>query len=928
MPQFSFLSKPRAIEPAPRGPFDRTTPPTEADVRRRYERPSSFTNHLPWLDYDPEHQVFLLDDGRNVGALFEIRPAGVEARPEAWLAEFRDKIQQVSRARSRSNKTLGSSNSSSMTSTGSMAWPTRWRPTRGSKFATWPIPATGWLCRDHCANIARPGGLFHDDQVTGGPWQGNRRKVHACLFRRRSATPSLKGPDELGPIRELNEAAVRLTAGLESTGVGVRRLGGRDLYEWMLRWFNPRPAVTAGDVEALLALAPYPGDDHEDRPYGYDFGEALVLGLPRYHPEKGLWWFDGLPHRAITIQQLTDPPTIGQFFAERRIGRHLYAVFDRLPPGVVMAITVEFQPQDDVRERLVRVERAAIGDYAEAQLAGEDAKAAQFQIAQGNKLFPTQITFYLRGEDEEDLRRKQNQLHSLLLTNHLRPIDERQDLCALDTYLRRLPMGYDHRFDRKRARRSRFMFARHLSNLVPLYGRSTGTGHPGILVYNRGGEPLTFDPIVDRKSNAHALILGPTGAGKSSLLVYLLLHIMAVHRPRLFIIDGASSFRLFGQYLEAQGLSVNYVQVRPKSDVSLPPFAEIGKLLDPKHRRRLDLDLAGPEDLDDADDTASKDRDFLGEAEIAARLMITGGDAKEEARLTRADRLLIREAIVEAARQAVAAQRQPLTEDVAHGLRHLPGLAELDPPRRARVLEMADALSLFCTEGSLEAKLFNRPGQLWPEADVTVFEMGVLAQEGYEDKLTVAYISLMNHIHALVEQHQYEGRPTLVLTDEAHIVTTNPLLAPYVVKISKMWRRYGAWLWLATQNLQDFPDAARRMLNMMEWWLCLSMPPEEAEQIARFRELSAEERALLLAATKEPGKYTEGVVLSRALKALFRNVPPPIALALAMTEKDEKAERAALMKQQGCTELEAALKVAERIARKRSSVFTKEASPS
>lgn len=29
--------------------------------------------------------------------------------------------------------------------------------------------------------------------------------------------------------------------------------------------------------------------------------------------------------------------------------------------------------------------------------------------------------------------------------------------------------------------------------------------------------------------------------------------------------------------------------------------------------------------------------------------------------------------------------------------------------------------------------------------------MGVLAQEGYEDKLTVAYISLMNHIHAMVE---------------------------------------------------------------------------------------------------------------------------------------------------------------------------------
>lgn len=83
--------------------------------------------------------------------------------------------------------------------------------------------------------------------------------------------------------------------------------------------------------------------------------------------------------------------------------------------------------------------------------------------------------------------------------------------------------------------------------------------------------------------------------------------------------------------------------------------------------------------------------------------------------------------------------------------------------------DMADALGHFCTPGSLAAHFFNRPGKLWPDADVTIFE-------------------------------------------------------------------------------QDFPDSAKRMLNMMEWWKCLSMPPKEAEQIAHFRELSDEERALLLAA--------------------------------------------------------------------------------
>ena len=110
-------------------------------------------------------------------------------------------------------------------------------------------------------------------------------------------------------------------------------------------------------------------------------------------------------------------------------------------------------------------------------------------------------------------------------------------------------------------------------------------------------------------------------------------------------------------------------------------------------------------------------------------------------------------------------------------------------------------------------------------------------------------------------------------------------------------------------------DASRRMLNMMEWWLCLVMPKEEVEQIARFKDLSDEQRSLLLSTRKEPGKYVEGVVIADSLEALFRNVPPPLSLALAMTEKHEKAERAIIMREQDCSELEAVYVMTERIAK-------------
>ena len=472
-------------------------------------------------------------------------------------------------------------------------------------------------------------------------------------------------------------------------------------------------------------------------------------------------------------------------------------------------------------------------------------------------------------------------------------------------------MAYDAELD-KRRRRSRLVFSRHAASLLPVYGRSHGTGHPGLVFFNRGAEPLVFDPLnaADRKKNAHALILGPTGAGKSALLVYLLQQMLANYRPRVFIIEAGGSFDLLAQHLQHHGVTVNQTTLNPNADVSLPPFADAIRLQGSTAQLGID------EHHDDSDDGDDGHRDILGEMEIAARIMITGGDEREDARMTRADRLLIRQAIFNAAQHARdSGKSMVLTETVVAALREIGNNKELNAERRARANEMADGMALFCS--GVAGRFFNRPGKPWPAVDVTLLDMGLLAREGYEDQLTVAYLSIMSHINSLVERHQHDQRPTLVVTDEGHIITTNPLLSRYVVKITKMWRKLGAWFWIATQNLEDFPDASRRMLNMMEWWLCLVMPKEEVEQIARFKDLSTEQRRLLLSARKEPGKYTEGVVLADSVEALFRNVPPPLSLALAMTEKHEKAERAAIMREMNCSELEAVYVVAERIARQK-----------
>ncbi len=82
--------------------------------------------------------------------------------------------------------------------------------------------------------------------------------------------------------------------------------------------------------------------------------------------------------------------------------------------------------------------------------------------------------------------------------------------------------------------------------------------------------------------------------------------------------------------------------------------------------------------------------------------------------------------------------------------------------------------------------------------------------------MSISYISLMNTVSNLAERDQYLGRPIIMVTDEGHIITKKPLLAPFVVKGTKMWRKLGGLFWLATQNLADFPAAAQTMLNMFE----------------------------------------------------------------------------------------------------------------
>ncbi|ECA9001589.1 conjugative transfer ATPase, partial [Salmonella enterica subsp. enterica serovar Oranienburg] len=161
-------------------------------------------------------------------------------------------------------------------------------------------------------------------------------------------------------------------------------------------------------------------------------------------------------------------------------------------------------------------------------------------------------------------------------------------------------------------------------------------------------------------------------------------------------------------------------------------------------------------------------------------------------KLSRADRGLLRRALVMTAERVYGEKRQMLPSDLKATLETIATDRSEKPgggPRwhtkmQARASEMALALELM-TEG-FEGELFNREGEAWPEADVTIVDLAYLSREGYESQMALAVISLANTVNHIAERDQFEKRNTLFDIDEAHVVTANPLLAPYFAKKSKM----------------------------------------------------------------------------------------------------------------------------------------------
>jgi hypothetical protein len=393
-------------------------------------------------------------------------------------------------------------------------------------------------------------------------------------------------------------------------------------------------------------------------------------------------------------------------------------------------------------EYLEKIKNSSIGDDTKSEQNSDDAQSAKIKAAKGDYIVRYTAGLFLFNNKKNKLKEEVRKVNSIFGALGLKLLEPKENPLSQDDFIRSLPFCFNYELDRKfYKKRASLQHISTVAALSPFYGRSTGTGTAGVVKFNRGGEPLMFDPVVDKSQNAFGLLFGPSGTGKSAWLIEFLFSMMAIHNPKhVFIIEKGDSFGLFVDHCKQQGLSANKVTIKANSkDIHLPPFANATRLI--------------------IDKGVDQERDLLGELLIIAQLMITGGEAKESEKFERSDWDTVGNAIQLAAQNTLDDDRDTtLTEDIVNALNELADSNDLMGSEKERIRKMSKSMRVYINS-DFDKRIFNTPGKLFPESDITQLDVGVFGSDGGESKLVVAFASLVNDINRIAEKNQFSGRP-------------------------------------------------------------------------------------------------------------------------------------------------------------------------
>ncbi len=181
------------------------------------------------------------------------------------------------------------------------------------------------------------------------------------------------------------------------------------------------------------------------------------------------------------------------------------------------------------------------------------------RVSGQEKIFSVALNVTLRHENEEEL---ENQVAAVLqLFRELSGAEGMIESLAAGTMF--LEFAIPNAQAKERSRR---MNTSVLADFLPIYGDWQGHASPRVILRNRRGSLLGFDPFSPMLTNFNQIVSGGSGSGKSFLTNILIAQLMK-ENSKVFILDIGGSYKKMTENLGGQ-----YVALGADSDIALNPF--------------------------------------------------------------------------------------------------------------------------------------------------------------------------------------------------------------------------------------------------------------------------------------------------------------------------------------------------------------------
>ncbi len=870
---------------------------TEQSIKKRFENPNpSFPDMLSIVDFNDELNLFLLNDGISIGSGFELASIPAEAASKEHLNAVFNKIKDTFATVVPLHK--------------EDPWIMQMyvndeyclkpvlhhiQQSIAPEIATTPF-TRDYLSRldDLFSKMTRPNGLFVDPK-TDASYRGRRRRVRVLFYRLYQQTQTTRDK----ALIEHQEVIAQIESKLKSPGLQLKRLTGKDYYQWWVRWFNSNP-------EEILSRFPYPTNK---KPAGYSLSQNVLFHEPQ-SDEQG-FIFDGTHQRILYVDGLKEAPEIGLISREKSQAnpKHRYALLDKLPEGATYTIQVTFGNDETLDAHLMRLEKGIVGTSLKPQQVREDIKTARDELSMGNRLFWVNQAIFYRAQTKEEALQIEKELENLFIEAKMPLIPSCFDLHPMNSYLNALPFNFIPQYARQYLRFDRLMYASELAALLPVYGRNQGARHlPCFTFFNRLGEPVLFDVLHHDfiSQNSHMALFANSGGGKSVATGWMINSLMATKNARIILFEMGNSFDRMLIHAKAHGKKTKQLLLSNKKEEAVPlnPFCEAYKAI-PEITDNLSEEQAASmaqkimdlKDPANSEDLACGDgsRAYLAELALALRTMITEANALEEEQFTLADETLLIEVLIDAILTSFNnGIPQMLTEHIVSAFQRRLN-KETVARKKDRILDMHDRLNSYVIN-SAKSRFFNVPTE--PLGDFDIFHIDISAIKDDTGKLALVMVSLLPRILAMAEATQNDNRPTFLFIDESHLQFQIPSVVTVCLLVAKVARKLGLWLVAITQNVTDMnSEKAAKILSLIETWILLGLDEKEITDVKRFKSLTPQQETLIRDIDSQKGLYAEAVLLGSRYQGLFRVIPPRYLLALLMTEKSEKAQRHLLEKE-------------------------------